>query len=34
MEIEKIIEMIKENPNDFELGSKIREYYWACEETR
>lgn len=34
MEIEKIIEMVKENPNDMELGKKIREYYWSCEKTR
>jgi hypothetical protein len=34
MEIEKIIQMIKENPNDMELGKKIREYYWDNEETR
>jgi hypothetical protein len=32
MEIEKIIQMIKETPNDFELGEKLRHYYWENEE--
>lgn len=34
MEIEKIIQMIQETPNDMELGEKIRQYYWDNEETR
>ena len=34
MEIEKIIQMIKETPNDFDLGEKIIQYYWENEETR
>jgi hypothetical protein len=34
MEIQKVIEMIQQTPNDMELGRIIREYYWACEETR
>jgi len=34
MEIEKIIQMIKETPHDFDLFEKIRQYYWENEETR
>lgn len=30
--LKRIIELIKENPNDMELGSKIRTLYWTYKE--
>ena len=34
MNEKELIEMVMSNPNDMELGKKIREYYWSCEKTR
>ena len=30
--LERIIELVKEYPNDSELGSKIRALYWEYKE--
>jgi len=31
---QEILKMVKETPNDIELGGKIRAYIYAVEETR
>lgn len=32
MDLEKIYQMVKETPNDLELGGKIRAYLYEVEE--
>ena len=33
IDVEKLYQMVKETPNDLELGGKIRAYIYEVEET-
>ena len=34
IDAEYLYQLVKETPNDFELGEKIRAYVWRLKETR
>jgi len=34
IDIEKVYQLVKETPNDLELGGKIRAYIYEVEEAR
>lgn len=34
IDIEKVYQLVKETPNDLELGGKIRAYIYGVEEAR
>ena len=34
MSIDELKQIIKETPNDMELGSKLREWYWGIKKNK